>query len=115
MTPLLFLDDRPYDTMEEVIGIRGVEGVGSLRDWGVLYNELPLTNEGRVDLDALQRAIKPGAAALRLCRCVFACCRPEPLSPCFIEIWQLTWARRYTSGLHPEVLWLRSTPYPHHQ
>lgn len=38
---LLSLTGAPYDTMEEVIGIRG-EGSGSLKDFGVHYRQLDL-------------------------------------------------------------------------
>ena len=45
---LLALTGRPYDTLEEVIGIRG-SGQGSLAEFGITYDELPLTPEGLVD------------------------------------------------------------------
>ncbi|MBU6249550.1 MAG: methionine gamma-lyase family protein [Cyanobacteria bacterium REEB417] len=45
---LLALTGRPYDTLEEVIGIRG-SGQGSLAEFGISYDELPLTPEGLVD------------------------------------------------------------------
>ena len=45
---LLSITGRPYDTLEEVIGLRG-EGAGSLRDFGIDYDELPLRADGRVD------------------------------------------------------------------
>ena len=45
---LLALTGRPYDTLEEVIGIRG-SGQGSLAEFGITYDELPLTAEGLVD------------------------------------------------------------------
>jgi len=57
---LLAVTGRPYDTMEEVIGLRGRPQVGSLRDWGVTYAELPLTPSGSVDLAAVARGIVPG-------------------------------------------------------
>lgn len=47
---------RPYDTMEEVIGIRG-KGNGSLRDFGVSYEEVALTAAGKPDYDAITRAV----------------------------------------------------------
>lgn len=57
---LLAVAGKPYDTMEEVVGLRQtVPGCGSLRDWGVKYRELPLTAEGRVDFEALKTAIRP--------------------------------------------------------
>ncbi len=38
----------PYDTLEEVIGIRGEENSGSLRDFGVNFEVVPL-KDGKVD------------------------------------------------------------------
>ncbi|WP_236782475.1 aminotransferase class I/II-fold pyridoxal phosphate-dependent enzyme [Allobacillus saliphilus] len=53
---LIYLTGRPYDTLEDVIGIH--ENVdGSLRDYGILYNELPLTESGKVDYSNLENAI----------------------------------------------------------
>lgn len=51
---------RPYDTLEEVIGLRGTAGHGSLQEWGVTYRELPLAG-GSIDWEALASAIQPGA------------------------------------------------------
>lgn len=53
---LLAVAGAPYDTMEEVIGIRG-EGQGSLMDWGVSYREIPLQADGRVDMDTAVGAL----------------------------------------------------------
>ena len=51
---------RPYDTMEEVIGLRGTAGHGSLREWGVSYDELPLAEDGSISWDDLPHALKSG-------------------------------------------------------
>jgi cystathionine beta-lyase family protein involved in aluminum resistance len=53
---MVALSGRPYDTLEEVIGLRG-EGSGSLKDFGVTYEELPLTDEGRVDEAGLEEVL----------------------------------------------------------
>ncbi|MFZ9947453.1 MAG: aminotransferase class I/II-fold pyridoxal phosphate-dependent enzyme [Vulcanococcus sp.] len=45
---LLALTGRPYDTLEEVIGIRG-EGQGSLAEFGIAYDELDLLPDGTVN------------------------------------------------------------------
>lgn len=55
---MLAVAGHPYDTLEEVIGVRG-EGQGSLREWGVKYRELDLTPEGAIDWQGLETAIKP--------------------------------------------------------
>ena len=54
---MLSITGRPYDTLEEVIGLRG-EGKGSLRDFGVQYEELPLLDSGAVDEAALDTALE---------------------------------------------------------
>ncbi len=52
---------RPYDTLEEVIGLRGTPGHGSLAESGVTYAELPRpSNSGAIDWAALPAAITPG-------------------------------------------------------
>lgn len=53
---LLALTGRPYDTLEEVIGIRG-SGQGSLAEFGIVYDELPLAPDGAVDHDGLAAAL----------------------------------------------------------
>ena len=45
----------PYDTLEEVIGIR--ESVGSLREYGVTYAQADLLPDGSFDYSAIERAI----------------------------------------------------------
>lgn len=53
---LIYCTGAPYDTLEEVIGIRG-EGKGSLREYGITYRQVELTEEGNVDLETLGKAI----------------------------------------------------------
>ncbi|MFN7898624.1 MAG: methionine gamma-lyase family protein, partial [Synechococcaceae cyanobacterium] len=53
---LLALTGRPYDTLEEVIGLRGA-GQGSLIEFGITYDELPLTPADLVDEDGLADAL----------------------------------------------------------
>jgi len=53
---MLSVVGAPYDTLEEVIGLRG-ENQGSLIEFGIDYRQLPLTPEGKVDWQALGQAI----------------------------------------------------------
>lgn len=55
---LVYCTGNPYDTLEEVIGIRG-EGKGSLKDFGVKYKQVELKADGSIDLEALRAAISP--------------------------------------------------------
>ncbi|WP_077211610.1 aminotransferase class I/II-fold pyridoxal phosphate-dependent enzyme [Bacillus dakarensis] len=54
---LLYITGSPYDTLEEIVGIRG-NGVGSLKEFGIGYNSIPLNDAGGVDFPAVQKAIK---------------------------------------------------------
>jgi cystathionine beta-lyase family protein involved in aluminum resistance len=54
---LLALTGRPYDTLEEVIGIRG-SGQGSLAEFGITYDELELLGDGGIDWEGLAGALE---------------------------------------------------------
>ncbi len=47
---------KPYDTLEEVIGIR--ESSGSLKEYGVSYRQVDLLSDGTFDYEAIGTAIK---------------------------------------------------------
>ena len=53
---MLAVVGSPYDTLEEVIGLRG-QNQGSLIEFGIHYRQLPLTNDGKVDWQALGQAV----------------------------------------------------------
>ncbi len=53
---LIYCTGGPYSTLEEVIGIRG-EGMGSLLDYGVKYNQIELLEDGNIDLQKLRNSI----------------------------------------------------------
>lgn len=56
----------PYDTLEEVIGIRG-KGNGSLADYGITYGQVDLKADGTPDYDAIPEAVR-GAKVVYLQR-----------------------------------------------
>jgi cystathionine beta-lyase family protein involved in aluminum resistance len=53
---LLYITGNPYDTLEEIVGIRGT-GNGSLKEFHIGYNKVDLTPEGRPDFEAIKNAI----------------------------------------------------------
>ena len=59
---LAAITGAPYDTMEEVIGIRG-EGNGSLKDFGISYDEVPLLDNGTPDLASIPAAVQNAKVA----------------------------------------------------
>ena len=54
---LLSITGRPYESLEEVIGLRG-SGQGSLIEFGVKYDEISLKNDGDIDFIAIEKALK---------------------------------------------------------
>ncbi|NRB08662.1 MAG: methionine gamma-lyase family protein [Richelia sp.] len=57
----------PYDTLEEVIGLRG-QGQGSLIDFGIQYRQLDLTPQGTVDWQALSQSVKDNTSLVLIQR-----------------------------------------------
>lgn len=55
---IVAITGKPYDTLEEVIGISGVDGKGSLKDFGITYNQVDLLEDGQVDIDGIKNAVK---------------------------------------------------------
>ena len=53
---MLSVAGPPYDTLEEVIGLRE-EGQGSLKEFGISYRELPLTETGTINWQGLKSAV----------------------------------------------------------
>ena len=53
---LISVSGAPYDTLEEVIGLRG-EGQGSLIDFGVSYDSIPLDSQGKLQYELITKTI----------------------------------------------------------
>ena len=49
---IISVSGTPYDTLEEVIGLRG-KGQGSLMDFGVTYEGIPLDSEGKLQISLI--------------------------------------------------------------
>ncbi|BAY43750.1 aluminum resistance family protein [Scytonema sp. HK-05] len=54
---MLAVVGAPYDTLEEVIGLRG-QGQGSLNEFDIHYRQLDLTPEGTINWQALSHAVE---------------------------------------------------------
>lgn len=59
---MVSLTGRPYDTLEEVIGLRG-DGNGSLRDYGIEYDEVLLGPDGKPDVAEIFKKVKGAKCA----------------------------------------------------
>lgn len=56
---MLCVTGLPYDTIQAVIGLEGREEPGSLRDFGIEYEQLELRPDGTPDYELMERAITP--------------------------------------------------------
>ena len=64
---LIYCTGKPYDTLEEVIGIRG-ENKGSLKDFGISYQQVELLPDGGIDFNVLKSTITPKTKMISLQR-----------------------------------------------
>lgn len=55
---LVSVTGKPYDTLEEVIGIAGEAGNGSLADYGVQYEQIDLLENGRPDYEKIRQTLQ---------------------------------------------------------
>jgi cystathionine beta-lyase family protein involved in aluminum resistance len=54
---MLSITGKPYDTLDEVIGIRDSRGAGSLKEYGIGYRQIDLV-DGAMDYDAIKAGIR---------------------------------------------------------
>ncbi len=56
---MLSVSGRPYDTILPVIGVGSTENenMGSLKNYGIKYEEASLDSEGRLDFDAIEKRL----------------------------------------------------------
>ncbi|MBS4194079.1 methionine gamma-lyase family protein [Lederbergia citri] len=64
---LLYITGKPYDTLEEIVGIRG-ENNGSLKEFGIGYSCVELTETGEIDFSAVRNAMKPNTKVIGIQR-----------------------------------------------
>lgn len=53
---LLPVTGKPYDTLDEVIGLRAADG--SLAEYGIEYQQIDFTDDGCIDYDAIEVALQ---------------------------------------------------------
>ncbi len=101
---LIYCTGAPYDTLEEVIGIRG-EGMGSLAEYGVTYKQVELTPEGTIDFDALAKAVSPATRMISLQRATGYGWR-KAITIEEIEEWV-----KFVKGINPDIICMTDNCY----
>jgi cystathionine beta-lyase family protein involved in aluminum resistance len=73
---LLYMTGKPYDTLEEIVGIRG-NGVGSLKEFGISYDSVALKEEGTINWNLVAEKIKPNTKMIGIQRSKGYATRPS--------------------------------------
>ncbi|MEK4667438.1 methionine gamma-lyase family protein [Niallia sp. FSL R7-0271] len=73
---LLYITGKPYDTLEEIVGIRG-NGTGSLKEFGISYNSVDLKEDDRPDFESIAASIKSNTKMIGIQRSKGYATRPS--------------------------------------
>ncbi len=87
---------RPYDTLEEVIGIR--ESKCSLKEYGVGYREVELKEDGTFDYDGIKKAINEKTKLVTIQRSKGYKTRPT------FSVEQIGELIAFVKGIKPEII-----------
>lgn len=93
---LLSISGRPYDTLEEVIGIR--KSPCSLMEYGVTYNEVDLNGDGNFDFDGIKKAINDKTKLIAIQRSKGYKTRPT------LSVEQIGEAIKFVKSIKPDVI-----------
>lgn len=87
---------KPYDTLEEVIGIRPSRG--SLREYGVTYSQVDLLPDGGFDYEGIRRAMKERTRLVTIQRSKGYQTRPT------LSVDRIGELISYIKGIRPDVI-----------
>lgn len=93
---MLSVNGRPYDTLEEVIGIR--DAACSLKEYGVAYSEVELDADGEFDLENIKKAINAKTKLIEIQRSKGYKTRPT------FSVEQIGEAIKFVKSVKPDVI-----------
>ena len=94
---------KPYDTLEEVIGIR--PSAGSLAEYGVTYRQVDLLPDGTFDYDSIRKAITSKTKLVEIQRSKGYMTRPS------FSVKQIGELISFLQGIKPDVICMVDTCY----
>jgi cystathionine beta-lyase family protein involved in aluminum resistance len=94
---LVYMTGKPYDTLEEIVGIRG-EGTGSLKDFNISYQCVDLDEAGKVDFAKVQKSISPKTKMVGIQRSKGYATRPS------FTIEEIQNMIRFVKEINPEIV-----------
>ena len=93
---MLSISGKPYDTLEEVIGIR--PSCGSLAEYGITYAQVELLEDGNFDYEAIKNAIRPQTRLIEIQRSKGYLTRPT------LSVTQIGEAIAFIKKLRPDII-----------
>ena len=87
---------KPYDTLDEVIGIRPARG--SLAEYGITYRQVDLLPDGSFDYDNIRKAIRPETRLIEIQRSKGYAVRPT------FSVSQIGELISFIKGIKPDVI-----------
>ena len=93
---MLSISGKPYDTLEEVIGIR--PSCGSLAEYGITYAQVELLEDGNFDYEAIKNAIRPQTRLIEIQRSKGYLTRPT------LSVTQIGEAIAFVKKLRPDII-----------
>lgn len=94
---LLYITGKPYDTLEEIVGIRG-SGIGSLREYNIGYKTIDLKNNRGIDWEAVSNSITPSTKMIGIQRSKGYATRPS------FTIEEIKEMIRFVKEIKPDVV-----------
>ncbi|MEE0514804.1 MAG: methionine gamma-lyase family protein [Emergencia sp.] len=101
---LIYCSGGPYDTLEEVIGIRG-EGMGSLKEYGITYKQVELLPDGSIDLETLGKTISEKTKMVSIQRATGYSWRNS------ITVNQIAETAEFVHRINPEIICMTDNCY----
>ena len=93
---MISISGKPYDTLEEVIGIR--PSCGSLAEYGVTYKQVELLEDGNFDLEGIRNAISEKTKLVEIQRSKGYLTRPT------LSVQQIGEAVAFVKSINPEII-----------
>lgn len=93
---LISISGKPYDTLEEVIGIRPSNG--SLAEYGITYKQVELKEDGTFDLEAIKNAITPKTKMAAIQRSKGYLTRPT------LSVEEIGRAITFVKSINPDII-----------
>lgn len=87
---------KPYDTLEEVIGIR--ESCGSLKEYGITYRQVDLLEDGSFDFEGIKKKLSDKTRVVTIQRSKGYAARPT------LSVAAIGELIAFIKGLKPEVI-----------